>query len=255
MVSAKKRVAQTYGSRRAEAQPPEESPDADKSFGTLVDGDISISLSPMVHSRGIDENVVSSQDTKVDEDDEEERNPPKQKKHKWGWEALLKELSDSDEEGGSASTLPIPHGDHSPSPRAVRGMSAKSKGKRPSVSPKKHKRLPLVTVHSDPRISSSAPAELDGSGSDVDRSPPPPFPEPKRRASRQAADTAMIEDPESEVPRASSSKSQGSRSGSADVDPNDHAPPDPTKRKRKTTARRKPTAKVNYHDTYSIDSH
>lgn len=255
MVSAKKRVAQTYGSRRVEAQPRDESPDADKSFGTLVDGDISISLSPMVHSRGTDENAVSSQDTKVDEDEEEERSPPKQRKHKWGWETLLKELSDSDEEGGSAPTLSAPQADRPPSPPALRDLSAKSQGKRPSVSPKKHQRLPLVTPRSDSRISESVSVEPDGSGSDADRSPPPSLPKSKRRAPRRAVDTAMIEDPESEVPRASSSKSRGSRLGSPDEDTNDRALPDSTKRKRKAIAGRKPTAKVNYHDTRSTDSH
>jgi hypothetical protein len=254
MVSVKKRVVQTYGSRRVEAQLPDESPDADRSFGTLVDGDTSISLSSMVHPRGIDENVVSSQDTKVDEDDEEEHNP-KERKHKWEWETMLKELSDSDEEGGSAPTFPIPHADRSPSPPALRDLSAKSKGKRPSVSPKKHQRLPLVTVHSGSKIPASPSVEPDASGSDADRSPPPLLPKSKRRASRRTADTSMIEDPESEAPRASSSKSRGSRLGSADVDTNDHAPPDSTKRKRKTTTSRKPTAKVNYHDTRSIGSH
>jgi hypothetical protein len=248
MVYTKKRVVQTYGTRRAE-QPPDESPDADKSYGTLVDGDISISLSPAVRSRGIDDNVVSSQDTKVDEDDEEEHNSPKQRKHKWSWEDALKDISDSDEEGGSAPTLLIPHTQGSPP--VLSGLSAKSKGKRPSVSPKKHQRLPLATVRLDSRIS----AEPDASGSDADRSPPPSLPKLKRRASRRTADTTTIEDPESEVPRASSSKSRGGRLSSADVDTNDHAPPDSTKRKRKTTAGRKPTAKVNCLDTLYISSH
>ena len=248
-VSTNKRVNQTYGSKRAEARPPEESPDVDISFGTLLDGDVSISLSPAAHSRGIDGNVVSSQDTKVDEDNEEENDLPKQRKHKWSWEIELKELSDSDEEGESTPTFAIPHANDSPSRPPLMGLSAKSKGKRPSVSPKKSQ---LATVHSVSRASPKATAQPDVSGSDADCSPPPSPPKPKRRASRRTNDAAMVEDLESEAPRASSSKSRGSRLNSADADANDNPPSDPTKRKRKPTASRKPTAKVSCHDIASI---
>lgn len=243
IVSAKKHVTRAYSSKRAEV--PDESPDADVSFGTLVDGDISISLSPAEHSRGTDDNVVSSQGTKVDDDDDggEENKSPKQRKHKWSWETELKELSDSDQEGGSAPTIPISHHD-GPSPLASRGRSAKSKGKRPPASPKKPQHTPLKTVRSESRVPGRAAAEPEASGSDADCSPPSP-PKPKRRAPRRATDTAVIEDPDSDAPRASSSKSRGSRLNSADVDSNDLAPPGQTKRKRKTTTNRKPTAKVD----------
>lgn len=255
MVSTKKRVAQTYGSKRAEAQRSDGSPDADISFGTLVDGDISISLSPAANSHGIDDNVVSSQGTRVDGDNEEEENSsPKQRKHKWSWETALNELSDSEEEGEVAPTVPIPHADRLPSPPASRGRSVKSKAKCPAVSPKKHQRLPLTTIRSDSRAPARVSAEPGAGGSDVDNSPSPSPPKPKRRVSPRRADTIMTEDLESEAPHASSSKSQGSRF-SADVVAKDDPPLDSTRRKRKSTTGRKPTAKVNYHDIRSISYH
>lgn len=253
MAPSKKRVTQTYGSKRAEAQLPDESSDADRSFGTLIGGDISTLLSPAAHSREIDDNIVSSQDTKVGGDNEGENNSPKPRKHKWSWETELKELSDSDEEGGPAPTHPISHAEDSPSPPASRDQSAKSKGKRPLASPKKPQRLPLTTVRSDSRVSVRGSAEPDASDSEADASLPPSPPGPKHRASRRTADTAMVDDPESEAPRASSSKSRSNGLNSADVDVNDPAPPDSTKRKRKAV--RKPTAKVNCHGIHSMNSH
>ncbi|KAF9649593.1 hypothetical protein BDM02DRAFT_3268545 [Thelephora ganbajun] len=251
MVSTKKRVARTYGSKRVEAPPPDESPDADRSFGTLVDGDISISLSPAARSHGIDDNVVSSQDTKVDDDGGEKDNSPKQTKHQWSWMAALKELSDSDGEAESNSALPIRRHcadmDGSDSSPASRSRGVKSKGKRPSTSPKKPQRLPLTAIPSDSRPPARVSIEPEASGSDGDNSPSPSPPRQKRRTSGRRADTVIAEDSESEAPRASSSK-RGNRLHSADMDVNDRASPDSAKQKRKTTAGRKPTAKVNCHD-------
>lgn len=252
MVPSKKHAARTYGSKRAEVQLIEESPDADRSFGTLVDGDVSISLSPARHSRGTDDNVVSSQGTKVDEDNEGEDDSSKQRKHKWSWETELNELSDSDEEGESAPTLPIPHAAGSLSPSTSRDRSAKSKGKRPSASPKKTQHFPLTIVRSDSRASGRASADPEVCGSDSDCSPSPPK---KRRASRRTADATVIEDSDLEASRASSSKSRGISLNSADMDADDHPPPHSTKRKRKTATGRKPTAKVNRYYIRSINFH
>ena len=230
MIYTGKRVTRTYGSKRVEALSPDDSPDADKSFGTLVDGDFLTPPPPSAHSRGIDGNVASSQETKVDE---EEDSSPKANTHRWDWKDKLKEL-DSDEEHE-----PIPHVDGSPS--ALQDRSPRSKGKRPSISPKKFQRLPLADVRSDSR----APARISVEPEDVDRSPPP---KPRRRISRKAANATAVEDSESEVPHASSSKSRGTRLNSADVDTNDRARSDSIKQKRKTTTGRKPTAKVSCHD-------
>lgn len=257
MVPTKKRVTRTYGSKRAEAPPPDESPDADRSFGTLVDGDTSISLSPAVPSSGLDDNLVSSQDTKVDDDEDEENDDsPERPKHQWSWRAALKELDGSDNEAELTPAPPVPQRsadvNSSPSPPASHGRSAKSKGKHPSTSPKKPQRLPLTTIRSDSRASARVSAEPEASDSDRDRSPSPSPPKQKRRTSRRTADTAMVEDSESEAPHASSSKPRGSRLDSADVDGNDRMSLDPPKRKRKTTTGRKPTAKVNLYDIRSI---
>ena len=248
MVSTKKRVTQTYGSKRIEAPPSDETPDADRSFGTLVDGDISISLSPATRSSGIDVRVVSSQETKVDEDEDDEKDDShEQTKHKWSWMSALKESSD--DEGGSTPALPLAHADGSPSPPASRSRGVKSRGKRPSTSPKKPQRLQLTTVSSDSRTSVTASAEPETGGSDSDRFPSPL--KPKQRPSRRTAGTAMVEDSESEVPLASSSKSRGNGLGPVDADANNRAPLDSTKQKRKTTGR-KPTAKVDRYDLHSI---
>jgi len=70
MVSAKKRVTPTYSSKWVEVPPSDEFLNADGSFGKLVDGDISISFSPTVHTSRLDDNIVSFRDTKVDDDDD-----------------------------------------------------------------------------------------------------------------------------------------------------------------------------------------
>ena len=254
MVSTKKRVARTYGSRRVEAPSSDEPPDADRSFGTLVDGDISISLSPAAGSGEVDDNVVSSQGTKVDDDDDEEKNDsPKGQKYQWSWMAALNELDESDDEADSTPALPVARRSadvEAPlSPPASRGRGGKSNGKRPSASPKKPQRLPLATIHSGSGVSARVSAEPEASGSDGDRSPSPSAPKEKRRTSGLMPDAAMVEGSESETPYASSSKSRGSRLNSADVDTNDGTSPEPAKRKRKTAAGRKPTVKVNRYDT------
>ena len=258
MLSAKKRVTRTYGSKRVEAPPSDESPDADRSFGTLVDGDISISLSPAVHSSGLDNNVVSSQDTKVDSDDDEEKDgSPKRPKYQWSWMAKLKESDESDDETELTPAPPVPRRSPDvgsfPSPPASHGRSSKSKGKYPSVSPKKPQPFPLTTTRSDSRASARASVGPEASGSDGDRSPSPSPPKQKRRTSCRVTDTFIVEDSESEAPRASSSKPRGGGLDSADVDGNDRTSLDPPKRKRKTTTSRKPTAKVNLYDIRSID--
>ena len=252
MVSTKKRVAQTYGSKRGEAPPPDESPDADRSFGTLVDGDISISLSPAARSIGTDDNGVSSQDTKVDDDDEEDCSP-KQAKHQWSWMAALKELNDSDDEAEPTPALPIPRRSAdvstSPSPPASRDRNAKTKGRVSSASPKKAQRFPLITIHS--RVST----EPEASGSDGRRFPSPSSPKQKRRTSGRMTGLAIVEDSEPDVPRASSSKSQGSELDSSGASANHRPSPDPPKRRRKIATGRKPTAKVNRYDVHSIGSY
>jgi len=257
MLSTKKRVTRTYGSKRVEAPPSDETHDADRSFGTLVDGDTSISLSPAVRSSGLDDNVVSSQDTKVDSDDDEEKDgSPKQQKHQWPWMALLKEPVESDDEAELAPVPPVPRRSPDvgsfPSPPASHGRSAGSKGKYPSVSPKKPQPFPLKTTRSDSRASTRVSVGPEASGSDRDRSSSPPLPKQKRRTSRRTTDTVIVNDSESEAPRASSSKSRGGGLDSAGVDGNDRTSLDPPKRKRKTTTSRKPTAKVNLYDIRSI---
>ena len=253
MVPTKKRATRTYGSKREDASPSDESPDADKSFGTLVDGDVSIPLSPVVRPPGIDDNTVSSQDTKVDDDDDKEKeDSPRQQRHKWSWEAMLKELSESDEEAQPAPTPPVPRRSagvdgSSPHP-ASRSRSTKSKGKHFSASPRKSQRLPLRTIRSDSRASSRVSVEPEASGSDGDNSPHPSPPKQKRRTVSRVTDTVIAEDSDSEAPRASSSKPWSSRLSSADMDGNDRTSPGPAKRKRKTTTSRKPTAKVNLYD-------
>ena len=252
MVSTKKRVTRTYGSKRVEVPPSDESPDADRSFGTLVDGDTSISFSPVARTSGLDDNIVSSQDTKVDDDDDEEKvDSPKRPKHRWAWEAALKELDESDNEAKSTPALPVPQRsadvDGSPS-SASHGRNAKSKGK-------KSQHFSLTTVRSDFRISTRVPAEPEASGSDRDRSPYPSPPGRKRRTSCRAVDTAVVEDSQSEASHPSSSKPRSSRLDSADVDGSDRSSLDPPKRKRKTTTGRKPTAKVNLYYIRSIDPH
>lgn len=286
MVYTKERVARTYGSKQMEAPPSDESPDADRSFGTLVDGDISTLLSPAPRSRGIDDNVVSSQDTKVDDDDDDDKDgSTKQPKHQWSWKAALEELSESDDEKGSSTkqpkhqwswkaalkelsesdgedeftpALPVPRRsadvDASSSPPASRGRGAKSKGKRPSTSPRKPQRLPLTTTHS-PRLSARVPPEPEASGSDGEHSPSPLSPKQKLRTSGRMVNAHIVGDSESEAPHASSSKSRGSRFDSGDVDANDRRSPDPAKRKRKATTSRKPTAKVKCHDVRSAGSY
>jgi len=257
MVSAKKRVARTYGSKRVEAPPSDESPDADTSFGTLVDGDISTLLSPAARSNGIGDNVASSQDTKVDDDDDGD-DSPKQQKYQWSWVAALKELTDSDE-AELTPAYPIPRRsadvDAAPSPPASRGRGAKSKGKYLSTSPKKFQRLPLKTIRSDSRASARVSAEPEASGSDGDRSPSPSPPKQKRHTSGRTGGAITVDGSDSEAPRASSSKSRGSRLNSVDMDANDRTSPDPPKRKRKTTTSIKPTAKVNPHYMHSIGSY
>jgi len=260
MLATKKRVARTYGSKRVEAPPSDESPDADRSFSTLVDGDISISLSPPARSCGIDDNVVSSQDTKVDDDDDGENDgSPKQPKHQWSWMAALKELAGSDDEAELTPALPILRSsadvDVAPSPLTSLGRGAKYKGKYLSTSPKKFQRLPLTTIRSDSSASARVSAEPKASGSDEGRSPSPSPPKQKRRTSGRTADAVVVEDSESEEPRASSSKSRGSRLNSVDLDANDCTSPDPPKRKRKAANGRKPTAKVNPHYLHSIGSY
>ena len=261
MVSTKKRVARTYGSKRVEAPPSDEFPDADRSVGTLVDGDLPTSLSsPVARSRGIDENAVSSQDTKVgDDDDEEKDDSTEQPKHQWSWEAMLKELDESDDEAESTPAPPIPRGpvdaDASSSHPTSPDRSAKSKGKRPSASPKKLRRLPLTAVRSDSRLSARASAEPEASGSDGEHPPSPFPPKQKRRTSGQMADPPVVEDSESDAPRASSSKSRGGKSNLGDMDTDDRASLGPAKRKRKTTTSRKPTAKVKCHDIHYIYSY
>ena len=260
MVSTKKRVTRTYGSMRVEASPSDDPPDADRSFGTLVDGDVAISLSPTARSPGIDDNAVSSQDTKVDDDDDEEKvDSPKRPKHQWSWMTALKELSESDDEAESAPAPPIPRRPHSvdssPSPPASRDRSAKSKGKRPAASPKKPRRLPLTTAHLDSRAFTRGSGEPETNDSDCDRSPSPLPPKQKRRTFGRTADAAAVGDSESEAPHASSSKPRGGRLDSADKDGNDRTSPGPAKRKRKTITGRKPTAKVNLYDMCSIDSY
>lgn len=250
MVPTNKRVTRTYGSKREDVPPSDESPDADKSFGTLVDGDISISLSPVVRPPGIDDNTVSSQDTKVDDDDDEEKDDsPKQRKHQWSWEAMLKDLSESDEEAKSAPTPPVTRRsagmDGSPSPPASRSRGTKSKGKHLPTSPGKSQRLPLTAIRSDPRASARISIEPEASGSEGDHSPSPSPSKQRRRTAGRAADMVVAGDSDSEVPRASSSKLWGGRLGSADMDGNDRTSPGPAKRRRKTTTSRKPTAKVN----------
>ena len=252
MVSTKKRVTRTYGSKRVETPPSDESPDADRSFGTLVEGDTSISFSPAVRPSGLDDNAVSSQDTKVDDDDEEEKDDsPKRPRHRWAWEAALKELDESDNEAKSTPAPPVPQRsadvDSSPS-SASHGRNAKSKGKKPQ-------HFPLTTIRSDCRIPTRVSAEPEASGSDRDRSPHPSPPKPKRRTSRRAADTAVVEDSESEASHPSSSKPRGSRLDSADADGNDCSSLDPPKRKRKMTTSRKPTAKVSLYYIRSIGPH
>jgi hypothetical protein len=258
MNSTRKRVTRTYGSKRVEAPPPDESPDADRSFGTLVDGDISISLSPAARSRGIDVDVVSSQDTKVDDDDDEGDDSAERPKHQWSWREMLKKLSESDEEAELAPALPTPQRppdvDPSPSPPASRGRGPKSKGKRSSSPPRDPQRLPLITTHPDFGLSARVSVEPETNDGDGDRSPSLPS-KRKRHTSGRMPDVPMIEDSESEAPRASSSKPRGGRFNSADVDANDRTSPDPVKRKRKTAAGRKPTAKVNYHDIYFVGSY
>ena len=236
-----------------EAPPSDESPDADRSFGTLVDGDISITLSPAARSFGIDDNAVSSQDTKVDDDDEGEKgDSPKRPNHRWSWMAALKELDDSDDEAESTPAPPVPRHsadvDPSPSPPASRSRGAKSKGKRSSVSPKKPYHLPSTTTRSGSRASARVSTELEASNSDGDRSPSPSLPKQKRRTSGRTTDPAVVEDSESEVPRASSSKSRGGRLDSAELDVNDRTSPGPAQRKRKSAIGRKPAAKVSPYD-------
>ena len=257
MVPTNKRATRTYGSKREDAPPSDESPHADKSFGTLVDGDISITLSPVVRPLGIDDNTVSSQDTKVDDDDDEEKDdPPKQRRHQWSWEAMLKDLSESDEEAKPAPAPPAARRsagvDGSPSPPTSRSRGTKSKGKHLPTSPRKSQRLPLTTIRSDSRASARVSAEPEASGSDGDHSPSPSPSKQKRRTTGRATDMAVAEDSDSEAPRASSSKPWGGRLGSVDMDGNDRTSPGPARRKRKTTTSRKPTAKVNLYDIHSI---
>lgn len=256
MVPAKKRVTRTYGSKRAEIPPSDEAPDADISFSTLADGDISISLSPATRSSGIDDNIVSSQDTKVDDDDGEKDDSAKLPKHQWSWKAALEEFSDDESE----LNLPLPTFPHSvdvdpPSPPASRGRGAKSKGKRPSASPKKPQPLPPTTSRSDSRLSARVSAEPEASGSDGEHPPSPPPPKKKRRTSGRMAGVPAVEDSESEVPRASSSKSRGSRFNSGNMDASDRTSPGSAKRKRKPAPVRKPTAKVKHHDPHSVGSY
>jgi len=255
MVSAKKRVTQTYGSKRAEEPPSDESPDADRSFGTLVDGDISISLSPAPRSIGINDNGVSSQDTKVDDDDEEDGSPQREK-HQWSWMAALEELNDHDDEAESASVPPISRRTADVntllSPPASRDRSSKHKGMLPSASPKKPQRLPLTTIRSE---STRASTEPEASSSDRDHSPSPSPPKQKRRTSGRMTGLVMVEDSEPDASRASSSKSQGSELDSSGAGACDRPSPDPPKRRRKITTGRKPTAKVNHYDIHSICSH
>ena len=258
MVSTKKRVTRTYGSKRVEAPPSDELPDADRSFGTLVDGDTSISLSPAVRSSGLDGNPMSSQDTKVDDDDDEEKDgSPKRSEHQWAWRVALKELEESDDEAESAPAPPVPRrsvdADSSLSPPASHDRGVKSKGKQPPASLKRPQHFPLTTLLSDSRASARVSAEPGVSDSDGEPSPSHSPPKQRRHTSRRTTDTAMVEDSESEAPRPSSSKPRGSRLDSADVDGNDRTSLEPPKRKRKITTNRKPTAKVNLYYTRSID--
>lgn len=257
MVATKKRVPRTYGSKRAEVPPSDESPDADRSFDTLLDGDISTSLSPIARSRGIDDNVVSSQDTKVDDGDDEEKDSGEPPKHQWAWMAELEKLNGSDEDE-LTPTLPGPQhsitADVSPSPPASLVRSAGSTGKRSSTSPKKSQRSQMTAIRSDSRLSARVSAKPEASGSDGEHSPSPSPPKRRRRTPSRVADAPIVEDSESEAPHASSSKPRGSRFKSGGTDVSDRASPDPPKRKRKTTGR-KPTAKVKHHDINSGGSY
>jgi len=259
MISAKQRATRSYGSKRVEALPSDEPPDADRSFGTLVDGDTSISLSPVARSHEIGDNIVSSQDTKVDDDDDEEKDDsPARPKHQWSWMEALKKLSESEDEAELAPAPPIsrPPADIDPSHSpASRDRGAKSKGKRPSTSPRKPQRFPLTTTRSDSRASTRVSAEPEASGSDRERSPSPLPTKQKRRISSRMADAAMVEDSEPEGPRASSSRPRGHRLNSGDTNANFRTSPDPAKRKRKATTGRKPTAKVNCHDIRFVGSY
>ena len=248
MVATKKRVPRTYGSKRAEVPPSDESPDADRSFDTLLDGDISTSLSPITYSRGIDDNVVSSQDTKVDDGDDEEKEPPK---HQWSWRAALEKLDEPDDEDELNPTLPGPQRsvavDASSPPPASLVRGAGSKGKRSSTSPKKSQRPQMTAIRSDSKLSARKSTEPEASGSDEERSPSPSPLKRRRRTPSRTANEPLVEDSESEAPRASSSKPRGGRSNSGGMDASEQTSPDPPKRKRKTTGR-KPTAKVKYHN-------
>jgi len=258
MVATKKRVPRTYGSKRGEVPPSDESPDADRSFDTLLDGDISTSLSPVALSRGIDDNAVSSQDTKVDDGDDEEKDSGEPPKHQWSWRAAIEKLDEPDDEDELPPTLPGPQRsvvvEASPSPPASLSRGAGSKGKRLSTSPKKSQRSQMTAIRSDSRLSARMSTEPEASGSDENRSPSPPPPKRRRRTPSRTADAPIVEDSESEAPRASSSKPRGSRLNSGGMDTSDRTSPDPSKRKRKTTGR-KPTAKVKRHDIHSVGSY
>lgn len=266
MVSTKKRVTRTYGSKRVEAPPSDEPLDADRSFATLVEDDVSISLSPAARLRGIDDNAVSSQDTKVDDNDDDDDDdgdegkgdPARRPKHQWSWMAALDKLNEPDDETESTPALSIPQrstgADASPSPPVSPGRGIKSKEEHTPPSPKRTRRLPLTTVRSDPRFSARASAEPEASGSDGDHSPSPFPPKQKRRTSGRIADQSVVEDSESDAPRASSSKSRGGRSNLEDVEIHDRTSPGPAKRKRRSTTGRKPTVKVKYHVTHSVGS-
>ena len=259
MVSTKKRVTRTYGSKRVEAPPSDEPLDADRSFSTLVEDEIPTSLSPVARSHRIDDNAVSSQDTKVDDDDEEEKDnfagPPE---YQWAWREALKKLDKPEDEMELTSALSVPRRSAdayaSPSPPISPGRGAKSKGKRPSTSPKKPRSFPPPTVRSDSGLSARVSAEPEASGSDGERSPSPFPSKQKRRASARITDQPIVEDSESDAPRASSSKPRGGGFNLGDAGTNDRTSPGSVKRKRKATTGRKPTAKVKCHDIHSIRS-
>jgi len=258
MVSTKKRVPRTYGSKRVEAPPSDKSPDADRSFDTLLEGDISTSLSPIARSRGIDDNLVSSQDTKVDDGDDEEKDSGEPPKHQWSWRAAIEKLDEPDDGDELTPTLPVPQRSvgvgASPSPPASLGRGAGPKGKRSSISPKKSQHPQMTAIRSGSRLSARVSAEPEASGSDGEHSPSPSPPKRRRRTPNRIADAPIVEDSESEAPRASSSKPRGSRFNSGGMDTSDRTSPNPPKRKRKTTGR-KPTAKVKRHDIHSVGSY
>jgi len=258
MVSTKKRVARTYGSKRPDVPPSDDFPDADRSFDTLMDGDISTSLSPAARSRGIYDNLVSSQDTKVDDGDDEEKDSGERPKHQWSWRAAIEKLDEPDDEDEDelTPTLPVPQRsvdvDASPSPPASRSRDVGSKGKHPPTSPKKPQRLPMTAIRSDSRLSSRVSPEPEASGSDGERSPSTLSPKHRRHTPSRMAGAPVVEDSESEAHRASSSKPRGGRFNSDGMDASDRTSPNPAKRRRKTTTGRKPTAKVKRHDIHYV---